>query len=244
MNKTDMAPPALGPDAALFLDFDGTLTPLQDDPDAVFLPDGMDHVILELAEQLKGALAVLSGRDLTDLSRRVPEGLWRFGNHGLRSAEPGEAPDENIAEAPADLVSAIRQSISAHQGVRLEIKGPVLAIHYRAAPDKGDELTTELAEVLLGFDDYSLQSGKMVLEAKPKGANKGICLERAMSLKDFEGRVPVMIGDDRTDEDAFAMAGKLGGWSVKVGEGATCADYRLTTYQDVITYLKKELGQP
>ena len=40
------------------------------------------------------------------------------------------------------------------------------------------------------------------------------------------------------------MAGKLGVWSVKVGEGATCADYRLTTYQDVITYLKKELGQP
>ncbi|MBR9806399.1 MAG: trehalose-phosphatase [Alphaproteobacteria bacterium] len=237
-----MAPPALGPDVALFLDFDGTLTPLQDDPDAVFLPDGMDRVILELAEQLKGALAVLSGRDLTDLSRRVPEGLWRFGNHGLRSAEPGEAPDEKIAEAPAGLVSAIRQSVSAHEGVRLEIKGPVLAIHYRAAPDKGDELKAELTEVLLGFDDYSLQSGKMVLEAKPKGANKGICLERAMSLKDFEGRVPVMIGDDRTDEDAFAMAGKLGGWSVKVGEGQTCADYRLSGHHDVIAYLKRELG--
>lgn len=242
MSKTDMAPPALGPDVALFLDFDGTLTPLQDDPDAVFLPDGMGRVILELAEQLKGALAVLSGRDLTDLSRRVPEGLWRFGNHGLRSAEPGEAPDEKIAEAPAGLVSAIRQSISVYEGVRLEIKGPVLAIHYRAAPNKGDELTAELTEVLSGFDDYSLQSGKMVLEAKPKGANKGICLERAMSLKDFEGRVPVMIGDDRTDEDAFAMAGKLGGWSVKVGEGQTCADYRLPGHQDVIAYLKRELG--
>ena len=242
MSKTDMAPPALGPDVALFLDFDGTLTPLQDDPDTVFLPDGMDRVILGLADKLEGALAVLSGRDLTDLSRRVPEGLWRFGNHGLRSAEPGMAPDENIPEAPASLVSAIRDAISPHDGVRLEIKGPVLAIHYRAAPDKGDMLTDELTGVLAGFEDYSLQSGKMVLEAKPKGANKGICLERVMSLDHFKGRVPVMIGDDRTDEDAFTMAGKLGGWSVKVGEGETCADYRLPDHQDVIAYLKRELG--
>ena len=103
-------------------------------------------------------------------------------------------------------------------------------------------LTDELTGVLSGFQDYSLQSGKMVLEAKPKGANKGICLERVMSLDNFQGRVPVMIGDDRTDEDAFAMAGKLGGWSVKVGEGETCADYRLPDHQDVIAYLKRELG--
>ena len=75
MSQLDVSPPRLENTVALFLDFDGTLSPLQDDPDAVFLAPGMDDVLIQLSEKLNGALAILSGRDLTDLSKRVPNAL-------------------------------------------------------------------------------------------------------------------------------------------------------------------------
>ena len=100
----------------------------------------------------------------------------------------------------------------------------------------------QLESALAEYSDYALQSGKMVLEAKPSGANKGVCLEKAMQAPPFEGRVPIMIGDDKTDEDAILVANRLGGWSVKVGEGASAAEYRLTSHKDVENYLKEMLG--
>ena len=242
MSQPDVSPPRLENTVALFLDFDGTLSPLQDDPDAVFLAPGMDDVLIQLSEKLNGALAILSGRDLTDLSKRVPNALWRFGNHGLRSAAPGERMADTVTEAPDGLICRLQSVISAFDGVRLEKKGPVLAVHYRAAPDKGEQLALQLESALAEYSDYALQSGKMVLEAKPSGANKGVCLEKAMRAFPFEGRVPIMIGDDKTDEDAILVANRLGGWSVKVGEGASAAEYRLTSHKDVENYLKEMLG--
>ena len=70
MSNSSVVPPALDQGVALFLDFDGTLSPLQDDPDAVFLASGLDSVLMRVSQKLDGALAILSGRDLTDLSKR------------------------------------------------------------------------------------------------------------------------------------------------------------------------------
>ena len=128
------------------------------------------------------------------------------------------------------------------EGVRLEQKGPVIAIHYRAAPDMKDKLAEGLSNLIAGYEGYMLQAGKMVFEAKPKDANKGTCLERVMEMAPFMNRSPIMIGDDRTDEDAFAAVRRLGGWSIKVGEGDSLAEYRLGSYMDVIAYLKEALG--
>ncbi len=242
MSEANLAPPALGARAALFLDFDGTLAPLQNDPDAVFMPDGTEDVLTRLADRLNGALAVISGRDIADLSSRVPGTLWRFGNHGLLAAGPSRPVGAHTVHAPEALIDEIDTLIGQHEGVRLERKGPVLAVHYRAAPEKGPELIEALEAVLAAYPDYSLQSGKMVLEAKPSGANKGKCLEEAMETDTFRGRIPVMIGDDRTDEDAFEAARRLGGWAIKVGEGESCADFRLGSFQEVIAYLENELG--
>ena len=230
---------ALASDDALFLDFDGTLAGLQDNADTVSLLSGMDDVLVSCADRVGGALAVLSGRDLGDLSKRVPSGLWRFGNHGLRRAAPNEAPASTIAHAPADLVAALQILAKSHPGVQLEPKGPVLAVHYRAAPDVAHELGEALNRAIEPFADYSLQHGKMVYEAKPSAANKGACLTDAMSSAPFNGRRPVMIGDDTTDEDAFSAAQSLGGLAVKVGEGPSVAHHRLASVADVHALLRE-----
>jgi trehalose 6-phosphate phosphatase len=78
----------------------------------------------------------------------------------------------------------------------------------------------------------------MVFEAKPSHAHKGRALARMMQQPPFLGRVPVMVGDDTTDEDAMRVAMDLGGWAVKVGPGASAAEYGLSGPEEVWTWLQ------
>lgn len=229
------------PGDALFLDFDGTLAPIQDDADAVALAPDMDGVLRALATKLDGALALLSGRGLSDLASRVLPDVWRFGNHGLYAAAPGESGEAKVTTAPEALLQAIQHTASNYAGVRVEPKGPVIAIHYRAAPDAGEPLGRSLQQVVVGFDGYKLQHGKCVYEAKPIAANKGLCLKAAMSIKPFSNRRPIMIGDDTTDEDAFIAARALGGVGIKVGSGETAAAFRLADVEAVHALLKEKV---
>ena len=227
---------------ALFLDFDGTLAGLQDDPDTVFLAPGMDAVLEAVASQLDGALAILSGRDAGDLARRVPGGLWRIGNHGLiRLAPDAEAPEARAA-APEAVRGVVEEISAMFQGTRVETKGPVLALHYRQVPETAGQLSEALAGAGLPEAGYRVQHGKFVFEAKPEDANKGRALAHMMQAAPFAGRRPVMIGDDTTDEDAFGAANRLDGLTVKVGTGDTVAQYRLESVEAVHEYLKELAG--
>lgn len=223
---------------ALFLDFDGTLAPIQDNAETVALACGMDAVLEQVSERLNGALAILSGRGLSDLSRRVPHSLWRFGNHGLYSAAPGVDGTTIHPESPADLLLALEQAVLPFDGVFVEPKGPVIAIHYRAAPQLGVPLGSALQPVVDATAAYKLQHGKCVYEAKPEAANKGACLSKALLAEPFFGRRPIMIGDDTTDEDAFQTAQEAGGLAIKVGTGDTRADYRVAGVDNVHQMLK------
>lgn len=234
--------PALSGDTALFLDFDGTLAPIQDDPETVALPVGGASVLEAVATQLAGALTVISGRDIRDLSRRIPHTLWRAGGHGLEVCAPGEAPAETLPQGPADLAARLAEAVAAHSGTRLEPKGAVFAVHYRAAPQHGASLEAALAEVAGDTDDYTLQAGKMVFELKPSAANKGKALARMMQAAPFAGRTPIMVGDDTTDEDAMCVAMELGGIGIKVGEGESVAAHRLLAPGDVFTWLREALA--
>ena len=231
-------PPLPLPGAALFLDFDGTLAPLQANPDAVILPEGGGETLRVLAAKLGGALAVLSGRDIRDLSKRIPDNLWRAGGHGLEICAPGELPEEHPNAAPPALVDALSLLAAGVEGARLEPKGEVLALHYRAAPDAGAVLQTAMEKIIAGIDGYILQPGKMVLEAKPVHANKGLTLMRFLERQPFAGLSPVMVGDDATDEDAMAEAKAAGGYGVKIGTGDTHAAYGLASPADVWRWLE------
>lgn len=236
-----MTPPLIASSTALFLDFDGTLAPIQSDPDTVYLPEGGAEVLLSLADKLRGALVILSGRDIRDLAQRIPAEIWRAGGHGAFVCPPGVSPPLELPEAPPNLVAAISALTTPLAGVRVEPKGPVLAIHYRDVPEHGLRLEKELSRLIDAFPDYTLQAGKMVIEARPRDAHKGECIRKLMKNPPFSGRTPLMIGDDTTDEDAMLVSLKLGGSAIKVGQGFTAAPFNLADPADVWAWLRKGL---
>lgn len=126
---------------ALFLDFDGTLAAIQDDPDTVALPVGGSEVLVRLSAAMNGALAIVSGRDMRDLERRIPPDLWRVGGHGHEVCAPGEHAGEDRPDVPVSLSDPLREAVDAVEGAWLEAKGPILALHYRAAPAAEETLT-------------------------------------------------------------------------------------------------------
>lgn len=232
-------PKPLSSQDAVFLDFDGTLAPIQEEADKVALPEGGAEIILNLSRILGGAVALISGRGLQDLSGRVPKEVWRFGNHGLYSAHPGKQATAPMTFLPDDFMEGLTALTETLRGVEIETKGPVVALHYRKAPNAETDLREKLPLLAANFPDYNLQEGKCIFEIKPKGANKGECLRKAMNTSPFRGRRPVMIGDDTTDEDAFKVVNELGGMSIKVGEEDTSARYRLPDVAAVYIYLKE-----
>ena len=100
----------------------------------------------------------------------------------------------------------------------VEDKGLTIALHYRAAPGMAAAARRFVqGQIDAHADTLHCVDGKMVLEIKPKGTSKGSAVEAFMALPPFAGRVPVFVGDDRTDEDGFAAVNRLAGDSIRVG---------------------------
>ena len=230
-------------DHAIFLDFDGTLAPLQDDPDTVALPAMGEAVLARLDAMLDGALVLISGRDVRDLSARTPHALWRAGGHGLEICAPGEAPSDHRPAIARDVLAGVSDIIDAFDRVRIEDKGPVLAIHFRQNPAAEAELLSQLTALAAEIEGYKAQHGKMVIELKPERANKGLALRHFMQQTSFAARTPIMVGDDTTDEDAMQAATELGGFGIKVGSGASLANYRFEDTNTVWEWLRSIVNE-
>lgn len=206
---------------ALFLDFDGTLTDIAPRPQDVAVPAALPATLTSLSETLGGALAVVSGRRLEDLDRFLaPLRLPSAGQHGLEwRLAPGGEPD-NCGGDPA-LLDGLREQFAAiaerWPEIVIEDKVWSLSVHYRTAPEAESAILDAAATHLPPGDDLHLFRGKKVVEVKPTGVDKGRVLDRFLAVPPFAGRVPVFIGDDRTDEDGFARVNALGGVSIRVG---------------------------
>ena len=234
--------PLLSREHAVFLDYDGTLVSFESHAAQVFLPERRLNTLRTLFQHLDEGLCIISGRDVRNLSQRVPKDVWRAGSHGLEYCLPDHLPNHPPAPAPHALLQAVRQIAGAHTGAEVEVKGEVIALHYRHAPDARAALLDAMTQAVSGFDDYSLQQGKLVFEAKPYQAHKGRCIETLMTLSPFQDRTPIMVGDDATDEDAIETVNQLGGWSVRIGAGETSATYRLDTPEDVWCWIEASIA--
>ncbi len=223
-----LEPPLPDPGCALFFDFDGTLTDIAPQPDAVVVDDAVRGLLSHLAARLRGAVAVVSGRPVADLERllhplRLPlagvHGAERRGHDGyLRRIAVGD-----LAPARAVVEALVRE----HPGLLLEVKPGALSLHYRQAPALEDLCLRTMAQAQQRVDGMTLMRGKMVVELKPRRAGKGHAVRAFLDERPFRLRRPWFFGDDVTDEAAFEAVQALGGVAVKVGDGDTLAAHRL-----------------
>ncbi len=233
-------PPAdLLRNAALFLDFDGTLVELQDHPDAVAVDTRLANLIDRLAGALDGRVAIVSGRPVAGIRALFGDPHFAIsGSHGLEVAWPDGRHD--VAERPAALdriVDRMKAFATATHGVLVEEKPLGAALHYRAVP-AAEIAARELAARLAADHGLHLQTGKMMIEVRVPGADKGTALHALMRARAMAGCTPVFLGDDDTDEPAMVAARELGGAGVLIGPPrATAAAYRLDGVSQTLSWL-------
>jgi trehalose 6-phosphate phosphatase len=224
MNLVDI----IQPSCALFLDFDGTIVDIAPQPGAVVVPRGLVAVLGSLGERLGGALALISGRPIEQIDAFLrPLQLPAAGVHGLERRGTGGAvtllsthPLQHVEEAAESLAAKFPKLL-------VESKRGSVALHYRQAPELAALCLEAMQAAIADSPGLTLLPGKMVLEAKPGGASKGVAIEAFLKEAPFAGRRPVFIGDDFTDEVGFSLVQRMGGMGVKVGEGASVAWHRL-----------------
>lgn len=236
---------------ALFLDIDGTLLDIAAAPEAVIIPPMLPRTIAAAAEALGGALALVSGRPITWIDRMfAPLCLPTAGQHGAEIRLAGDKPVQVIVKVPnlAPVRERAAAIAAALPGVLLEEKTFGVAIHYRKIPHAETELRSRMKRLVLELGDrFELLSGKMVLEIRSAMAWKERAVEAFMEVPPFAGRIPVFIGDDTTDHDAFRAARRRGGHAVQVGPGPEgIADWSVegpSTVRDWLEALPQQLAR-
>jgi trehalose 6-phosphate phosphatase len=219
-------------------DYDGTMAPIVDDP-----AEARPHHEAIVAMRLAGALpqtyaAIISGRALVDLGTLTgyPENVHLVGSHGsefdVDFADTLDADQTHLRERLIDELEAVA---SGHEGFLIEKKPASIAFHYRNAPEAA--AMAALESILSGpamREGVHVKRGKMVVELSVVQTHKGMALD--MLRHRFGATAVIFVGDDHTDEDAFAT---LQGpdIAIKVGDGDTAARYRVDGPEDVARVL-------
>jgi trehalose 6-phosphate phosphatase len=240
-DKSVLPPVSLLRGASLFLDFDGTLVDIAPHPDAIEVTHELRELLGLLHDRLGGRVAVLSGRPASDLEQLLdPVPLAIGGHHGLETRAGGAVL--RSAERPAvldSIVEELRQLEESHPGVLVEDKPLGVALHYRRAP-QAEQACRAAMDDAARRSGLELQPGKMVIELKLRGADKGKALRELMGRPPFAGTRPLFLGDDLTDEPGFEAAQALGGAGIVIGERQpTAARYRLPSVREVLGWLRR-----
>jgi trehalose 6-phosphate phosphatase len=237
---------ARGKRLAVFLDYDGTLTPIVDRPEDAVMGQPMRETVARLASHRM--VAVVSGRDLPDVRERVGlTGLVYAGSHGFDIAGPGglEQVLPQAREVVPALDTAERSLVSAIDGIDgalVERKRFTIAVHYRLVRQSEVPAVERAVDAALA-DHPGLRKrhGKKVFELQPDVAwDKGAAVRWLLEALDLDGPdvLPVYVGDDLTDEDAFrALASRGIGVAVLDAPRATDAGYAVRDPDEVRIFL-------
>ena len=238
---TPLDPPAPRAEWAYFFDIDGTLSVLAPTPSSARLAPHVRERLEALRLRSGGAVAVVSGRSLADIDAICEElRLPAAGENGAeRRTADGRVLHLPVRRGQLDLaLPLLRRLIERNPRLYLEDKGHSLTLHYRAVPAMAGVAHRTMRQLQRQFgSDFVVQGGKRVVELLPAGIDKGKAIRAFLAEPPFQGRLPVFVGDDVSDEPAFAAVNALGGHSVKVGSGATQARWRLAGVGAVCRWL-------
>jgi len=237
---------------AFLLDVDGTLIDIAPTPQSVHVPEQLRRDLRQLGTLTDGATALVSGRPLRDLDRLFgPLGIALVGGHGAerRIWREGVAHEDRAPPLTDSVRQRCIEIASASDKILIEDKGYSIAIHYRLAPDFEQAVRDAAAAIVAdaGNGKLTVMHGKAVVEIKHAGLSKGSGIRALMTQAPFAGRRPVFVGDDITDEDAFAAMPDFGGIAFSVGRTVEGAIRRFETPADVrqwIAQICRTKGQP
>lgn len=241
----------------LFLDYDGTLAPIAKTPGRAVMPDRTKELLCRLSKMPDCKVAIVSGRKLSDLEKRIKlKNIVYVGNHGFEIRGPKikfESPiPARYRKSLTEIKTKLNSELSAIDGVFIEDKGFSLGVHYRLADKKNIQkvknifyaatLVYELRNIIV------VRTGKMALEIRPPAAwDKGKVVLWLLGRRLFVMRnrkmevIPIYIGDDTTDEDAFESL-KDKGITIFVGKpGKTKAQFYLKDTEEVAEFLENIL---
>jgi len=237
--STSVPPESLLRRASLFLDFDGTLVEIAPGPDAVQVGPRVVKIIRRLAEQLEGRLAVISGRPASQVQGLLETDMIVVGSHGMEflGREGRSAPPQRPG-ALDHILDAMNELASRNVGLAVEDKPLGAALHYRQCPTAEPECV-RLATELANRHALHLQPGKMMIEVRAAGGDKGTAIRTLMQEPTMAGTRPVFMGDDLTDEPGFVAVAELGGAGILIGEPReTAARYRLDGVEAALAWLE------
>lgn len=235
---------------AVFLDYDGTLTPIVPHPSDAVLAESTRSVLARLAG--RHPVAVISGRDRADVQELVGlDDIYYAGSHGFDMSGPGGFRREQGSEYRDDLERAadgLDDAIEPIDGAWVERKRFAVCVHFRqAAPEKEESIRELVRSAAESEGRLRMSGGKKIYEVRPDFEwDKGKALISVLEQMGLDSPdvVPLYLGDDETDEDAFRVLPDRGGIGIVVGieERDTLADYSLADPDEVRDFLAALAG--
>ncbi|CAL5071675.1 unnamed protein product [Urochloa decumbens] len=254
---------AKGKQIVMFLDYDGTLSPIVEDPDSAVMSEEMRDAVRRVAEHFPTAIVSGRGRDKVFNFVKLKE-LYYAGSHGMDIQGPAKQSNKHFQangeeeavhyQAGSEFLPVIEEvyrtltaKMECIAGAKVEHNKYCLSVHFRCVQEEEwNAVDEEVRSVLKDYPDLKLTQGRMVLEIRPSIKwDKGKALEFLLKSLGYAGRsdvFPIYIGDDRTDEDAFKVLRGMGqgiGILVSKFPKETAASYSLRDPAEVKEFLCK-----
>ncbi|MCK5215683.1 MAG: trehalose-phosphatase [Candidatus Omnitrophica bacterium] len=241
-----------GREVFLFLDYDGTLTPIVATPDLAIISDGMRRTVIQAAQ--KATVSIVSGRATGDVRGKVKiDGIFYAGSHGFEIVDPnGEVTINEEAQRIRSTIDEVHGKLSERlkkvEGALVENVKYTISSHYRLVSEEDfPKVEGAVDAILEEYPSLRKTSGKKVFEIRPRiDWDKGKAVNWIMDYLQFDKgkHFPIYIGDDTTDEDAFRVL-KDNGFGILVAEHvrASEAAYMIQNTDEVKTVLEYFIEQ-